>query len=152
MVQGDAVGETLYYGAGAGEMPTASAVVGDLMEVAREIRRQGAGRVSPLSYPQAALVRKPLVSLGDIVARCYLRFTALDRPGVLSQIAGALGENGIGIESVIQKGRGAPGESVPVVVLTHAAREAQIRSALEQIDRLSDVRGPTCLVRIEEEV
>ncbi len=152
VVQGDAVGETLYYGAGAGELPTASAVVGDLMEVAREVRRQGAGRVSPLSYPQAALVRKPLVSLGDLVARCYLRFSALDRPGVLSLITGALGENGIGIESVIQKTRGEPGEAVPVVVLTHAGREAQVRTALEQIDRLPEVRRPTCLIRIEEHV
>ena len=151
VVQGNAVGQTLYYGAGAGEMPTASAVVGDLMEVAREIHRQGSGRVAPLSYTQAALVRKPLVSLGEIVARCYLRFTALDRPGVLSMITGALGENGIGIESVIQKGRGEPGEFVPVVVLTHAVRESQVRAALDQIDRLAEVASPSRLIRIEEQ-
>ena len=151
VVQGDAVGKTLYDGAGAGELPTASAVVGDLMEVAREIRRQGAGRVAPLSYTQAALVRKPLVSLGDLVSRCYLRFTAVDRPGVLSMITGALGEHGISIESVIQQGRGEPGESVPVVVLTYAAQEAEIRGALEQIDRLADVTAATCLIRIEED-
>ena len=81
-VTGNAVGPTLYYGAGAGEMPTASAVVGDLMEIAREIRRSGkGGRVAPLSYVAENLVEKPLLDMGGLEARCYLRFTAADRPG-----------------------------------------------------------------------
>ena len=151
-VHGDAVGPTLFYGAGAGELPTASAVVADLMEIAREIRRGQAGRVAPLSYMPNELVPKPMVPLGEIYARCYLRFTAVDRPGVLSRITGALGEKGIGIESVIQKGRGEPGESVPVIVLTHPVKEAAVRDALEQIDRDPDVTARTALVRIEEEL
>ncbi len=149
-VHGDAVGPTLFYGAGAGELPTASAVVADLMEIAREIRRGSAGRVAPLSYLPEALGPKPLVPLGEIHGRCYLRFTALDRAGVLSHIAGALGDHGIGIESVIQKGRGVRSESVPVLVMTHPASEAAVRRALEIVDVRPDVTAPTRLVRIEE--
>jgi homoserine dehydrogenase len=151
-IRGDAVGPTLYYGAGAGELPTASAVVADLMEIAREIRRGGTGRVSPLSYPHGDLRDHPLVPLGELYARCYLRFTALDRPGVLSHITGALGEEGVGIESVLQSGRGDPGESVPVLVFTHPCQEAAVRRALERVDSLPDVTAPTRLIRIEDDL
>jgi homoserine dehydrogenase len=151
-VHGDAVGETLFYGAGAGELPTASAVVSDLMEIARELSRGGGCRVAPLSYPAEALRPIPLVPLGELRARCYLRFTALDRPNVLAHIAGVLGEHEISIESVMQKGRVHSGESVPVVVMTHPALEAQLRRALEAIDRLPDVTSKTRLVRIEEDL
>jgi homoserine dehydrogenase len=147
-VVGDAVGETLFYGPGAGELPTASAVVADLMEIAREIRRGSSRRVAPLSYLPDALVRKPLVPPGQRSGRNYLRFSAVDRPGVLGHLAGVLGEHEIGIESILQKGRG--GSSVPVLVFTHPVREAAVRSAIERIDRLPDVTAPTCLVRIEE--
>jgi homoserine dehydrogenase len=151
-IRGDAVGPTLYYGAGAGELPTASAVVADLMEIARETRRGAAGRVSPLSYPHGGLRDDPLVPLGELDTRCYLRFTALDRPGVLSHITGALGEEGVGIESVLQSGRGDPGESVPVLVFTHPTREAAVRRALERVDSLPDVTAPTRLIRIEDDL
>jgi homoserine dehydrogenase len=151
-IRGDAVGPTLYYGAGAGELPTASAVVADLMEIARETRRGAAGRVSPLSYPHRGLRDDPLVSLGELDTRCYLRFTALDRPGVLSHITGALGEEGVGIESVLQSGRGDPGESVPVLVFTHPTREVAVRRALERVDSLPDVTAPTRLIRIEDDL
>jgi Guanosine polyphosphate pyrophosphohydrolases/synthetases len=92
----------------------------------------------------------PLVPMGELFGRAYLRFTALDRPGVLGHLAGALGEHGIGIESVIQKGRGGSGDSVPVLVLTHPAPEAALRAALDRIDALPDVTAPTRLIRIEE--
>ncbi len=151
-VQGDAVGPTLFYGAGAGELPTASAVVADVMELARELGRDGGGRVAPLSTLPEALRPLPIVPLGELRARCYLRFTALDRPNVLSHIAGALGEHGISIESVLQKGRGHSGKSVPVVVMTHPAEEAAVRRALRAIDERQDVTAPTRLVRIEEEL
>jgi homoserine dehydrogenase len=151
-IRGDAVGPTLYYGAGAGELPTASAVVADLMEIAREIRRNTFGRVAPLSYPHGSLRDHPLAPLGDLHARCYLRFTALDRPGVLSHITGALGAEGVGIESVLQPGRGEAGESVPVLVFTHPASESAVRRALEQVDDMSDVTAPTRLIRIEDDL
>jgi homoserine dehydrogenase len=148
-VRGDAVGPTLYYGAGAGELPTASAVVADLMEIAREIRRSGVGPVAPLSYLPEHIVPKPQVSLSELTGRFYLRFTAVDRPGVLSHITGALGAEGVGIESVVQKGTG-QGVSVPVIVLTHPTDESALRRALGRIDHLDDVTAPTRVIRIEE--
>ena len=150
-VQGDAVGPTLYYGAGAGEMPTASAVVADLIEIARGVASGGAGRVPPLSYFAEHIAAKPEVPPGDLFTRCYLVFTAEDRPGVLAQITSVLGENGISIESVIQK-RSEAGRAVPIVMLTHPAAEASIRRALDEIDRQDEVTAPTRLVRIEEEL
>ena len=149
-VHGNAVGRTLFYGAGAGELPTASAVVADLMEIAREIRRGSAGRVAPLSYLPESLRRKPLVPLDDLHGRAYLCFTAQDRPGVLGQIATALGDHEIGIESVIQQRAEARSGAVPIVVLTHPAREGALRRALERIDALPAVAARTRLIRIEE--
>jgi homoserine dehydrogenase len=151
-VSGDAVGTTLYYGAGAGELPTASAVVADLIEIARELRRGSAGRVSPLAFLPHELARRELVPLGELFGRAYLRFTAVDRPSVLAHITGVLGEHGIGIESVIQKGRGNLSGSVPVLMLLDPARESALRRALEKIDRLPDVTAPTRLIRIEEDL
>jgi homoserine dehydrogenase len=151
-VCGDAAGRTLYYGAGAGELPTASAVVADLIEIARELLRGSAGRVAPLAFLPHALERRELVPLGELFGRAYLRFTAVDRPAVLAHITGVLGEHGIGIESVIQKGRGNLSDSVPVLMLLDPAREAALRRALEKIDRLPDVTAPTRLIRIEEDL
>jgi homoserine dehydrogenase len=151
-VHGDAVGPTLFYGAGAGELPTASAVVADLIELAREVRRGSAGRVAPLSTLPESLVPKPIVPLGELFGRVYLRFTARDEPGVLSSITGVLGEHGISIESVVQKGRGQAGAPVPIVVFTHPASEAAVRLALDAIDGLPEVTATTRLIRIEEEL
>jgi homoserine dehydrogenase len=151
-VQGNAVGRTLFYGAGAGELPTASAVVADLMEIAREIRRGSAGRVAPLSYLPESLRPKPLVPMGELEGRLYLCFTAQDRPGVLGQIAALLGEHEIGIESVIQRRSEGRAGVVPIVVLTHPAREGAVRRALERVDALPAVAARTRLVRIEEDL
>ena len=151
-VRGDAVGPTLYYGAGAGEMPTASAVVADLIEIARELQRGGAGPVAPLSYLPHHLVPKPSVALDEQSGRFYLRFTVADELGVLAEIAGALGENGVGIESVVQKGGLESETVVPIIVLTHRANEAALRDALARMDELQEVKAPTLVVRIEEEV
>jgi homoserine dehydrogenase len=133
-------------------MPTASAVVADIMEIAREIRRGAAGRVAPLSYLPQHISAKPQVAMGELHARCYLVFTAEDRPGVLAQITAVLGENGISIESVIQKGQAESGGAVPILILTHPALESSVRAALDEIDRLDEVTAPTRLVRIEEEL
>jgi homoserine dehydrogenase len=131
-------------------MPTASAVVSDLVELAREIRRGAAGRVAPLSYLPESLRERPLIPLGELHGRNYLRFTARDRAGVLGHIAGVLGEHGIGIESVLQKGHGDATGSVPVLIRTHPSSEASVRKALSAIDKLPDVTAPTRQIRIEE--
>jgi homoserine dehydrogenase len=151
-VRGDAVGPTLYYGAGAGELPTASAVVGDLMEVARERKRGQSSRVAPLGHPQAALEVIPLRPMGELVSRCYLRFEALDRAGVLAKITGALGNHGVGVESIMQRGRCHEGTSVPIVVWTHPVLESAVRAALVEIDALEETTAATLLVRIEEDL
>jgi len=151
MIKGDAVGPTLYYGAGAGELPTASAVVSDLMELARELRRGASGRVPPLSYGRSAFKRKELVPQRELQGRFYLRFSVLDEPGVLSVLSGALGDKGVGIESVLQKGRGLAVESVAVIVVTHPAAEGAVREVLREIDAWPSVCAATHLIRIEEE-
>ncbi len=150
VVCGDAVGPTLFYGAGAGELPTASAVVGDLIEVAREVRRGVSGRVAPLSFLPHELIARPILPVDEIVGRAYLRFSALDRPGTLAHITGILGSHEIGIESVSQTGQGGDGESVPVLMQTDPVRESVLREALDEIERLSDLTAPTRLIRIEE--
>jgi homoserine dehydrogenase len=151
-VHGDAVGRVVFYGAGAGELPTASAVVGDLMEIAREIRRGHSGRVAPLAFLPDHLEPLPVMPLGELVGRCYLVFQAADRPGVLGHIASALGEHGISIESVLQKKTASASGAVPVLVFTHPAREDAVRRALATIDRLPEIAAPTRLVRVEEEL
>ena len=127
-------------------------MVADLVEIAREVRRGASGRVAPLSYLPGALRERPLVPLGELTGRSYLRFSVLDRPSVLAGITGALGSRDIGIESVLQKGRAGSDGSVPVLILTHHAREEALRDALVEIDAMSDVTAPTRLLRIEEEL
>ena len=146
------MGPTLYYGAGAGELPTASAVVADLMEIAREKQRGGSGPVSPLSYRPEALSRKPLVPLSELRGRSYVRFTAADRPGVLAHIAGALAAEGVGIGSLVQRSDAVGGQAVPVIVVTHPVEDGALRRALAKIDATEDVTAASVAIRIEEEI
>lgn len=152
-VQGNAVGPTLFYGAGAGELPTASAVVADLMEIAREIARSGSGPVAPLSYLPEHIARKPFVAAEELSGRAYVRLTAVDRPGVLSLVTGAFGDEGVGIASVVQRIEEASGRgTVPVIVLTHRTSEAALQRALARLAALDEVSEPPRLIRIEEGV
>lgn len=144
-VEGDAVGSTLYYGRGAGDMPTGSAVVSDIADIARNIVNGTAGRV-PLAY--AAARKKNLMKMDEVRSMYYFRFSALDRPGVLSKISGILGKHNISIVSVIQKGRHAE-KAVPLVVLTHTARERDVVAAVREINRLKVVTGKTVFIRVE---
>jgi len=145
---GDAVNDIVLYGQGAGSMPTGSAVVSDVLAIARNILTGTSGRVPPASFQQDQ--RRPLRirSMEDIRSLYYLRFMVLDRPGVLSQIAGALGQQGISISSVLQKGR-KEGQTVPVVIMTHTAQERQIQEALREINRMAFISEPTTLIRVE---
>ena len=148
-VHGEALGASMYFGLGAGMMPTATAVVADLMDVARNLLRGGRGRVAPLGYPLAQQRRVPLKPMEDLTSEYYLRFMVVDRPGVLAKIAGILGTHAISIASVIQKER-EHGASVPIVIRTHQACERDLRRALRAIDRLPVVRVKSAVIRIEE--
>ncbi len=151
-VRGNAVGPTLFYGAGAGEMPTASAVVADLMEIAREIRRSGSGPVAPLSYLPEHIAPKSMLPDSERMSRAYLRLRVKDQPGVLSLITGAFGDEGVGIAQVVQRADHSGAGTVPVIVLTHRTNEAALGRSLERIKALPDVTETPRLIRIEEDV
>ena len=151
-IKGDAVGPVLFYGQGAGQMPTGSAVVSDLVELGRNLLVQAKGhRVPSLSYQEFAIEKKPLKKIEEVVMPYYMRFSVLDRPGVLSKISGILGKNDISIVSVIQKGRRVKG-AVPVVMMTHEAQEKNVRDALKEINRLGVILGKTMFIRVENEL
>ena len=145
-ITGDAVGDLMFYGRGAGQMPTASAVWSDAVEIARRIAH-GVPTLA-LELPSAGPQPQPLQPMDKIRCCYYLRVMAQDRPGVLSRVAGILGDNKISIANVIQKGR-AKREAVPVVMLTHEARERDMRRALAAIDKLDDVASATMMIRVE---
>ncbi|HEX9022176.1 MAG TPA: homoserine dehydrogenase [Nitrospirota bacterium] len=146
-VVGDAVGSTMFYGRGAGDMPTGSAVVSDIIEIGRDILAGCAGRspVTAFRERKALAIRR----MDDISSCYYLRFSALDKPGVLSRITGVLGRNNISISSMIQKGRKVD-EAVPVVMMTHEAVERDVRKALDEINTMDCVSGATVVIRVEE--
>lgn len=149
-VVGDAVEDMLLYGRGAGMMPTATAVVSDIVDIARNIVNGCPGRVPPLSFQMDQIRRIAVKPIEEIHTHYYFRFSALDQPGVLSTIAGILGEHGISIKSVQQEGRKVNG-TVPVVMMTHLAREKEVRSALAQIEALEVVGQKPVLIRIEDD-
>ena len=144
---GDAVGDLMFYGRGAGQMPTASAVWSDVLEIARRI----AHGIPSLALELPSVGKQALALAPMETIRCcyYLRVMMQDKPGALSRVAGILGENEISIANVIQKGRAATKEAVPVVMLTHEARERDMRTALAKIDRMRDVTGATTMIRVE---
>ncbi|MFB0507006.1 MAG: homoserine dehydrogenase [Thermodesulfobacteriota bacterium] len=150
-LKGNAVGETLFYGQGAGMMPTGSAVVSDLIELSRNILKGAGKRVPTLSFQPEGIKGMKVKDIEDIVRRYYMRFVAVDRPGVLSKISGVLGKNDISIASVIQKGRQVSG-AVPVVMMTHEARERNVRRALREIDEMDVILERTMLIRVEGEL
>jgi homoserine dehydrogenase len=146
-LEGDFVGPNLYYGLGAGRKPTGSAVVSDIMDLARQISSGVKNFLPPLGHfwPEKEVIIQPMEALRSAY---YFRFSALDSPGVLSQIAGVLGEENISISSVIQKGREVDG-SVPVVMLTHEARESNVRRALSAMEALNVLTDRTVMIRVE---
>ncbi len=145
---GDAVGDVVLYGRGAGSMPTGSAVVSDLIAISRNLLTGAVGRVPPASFPQEQRRSLRMRPIEEISSLYYLRFMVLDRPGVLSQIAGELGRCGISISSVLQQGR-RDGQTVPVVIKTHMAMERDVQAALRAINQQAFIAEPTTLIRVE---
>ncbi len=146
-VHGDWVGDVVLYGRGAGREPTASAVVGDILDLARDVLSGSGGRVPPLGFADLAPEPLALAPLAEAHCQYYFRFSAQDQPGVLAAIAHILGNNGISIQAVTQKGRHNAGP-VPIVMLTHEAKEASVQKALAAIDDLEVITDPTVLIRV----
>jgi len=149
-ISGDAVGDLFLSGHGAGMMPTASAVISDIVDIARNILSGITGRVPLLAYQTAHIKQIPVIPIDRISTHYYIRFSALDQPGVLSKISGILGNHDISIKSVQQKGRKQKG-SVPIVMMTHRAKEAAMKQALAEIVLLNVISHPPTLIRIEDE-
>lgn len=145
MVDGDVVGETLYYGKGAGREPTASAVIGDLVDVARNLLHGSEGRVPAF---MAHRENGTLLPMSEVRTRYYLRLSLLDQPGVFARVSKVLGDHQIGIASLVQQEYRA-GEYVPVVIVTHHAQEANFQNALAEIGTLGLTNQPPVRYRIE---
>ncbi len=142
VAEGDAVGRIMLVGRGAGAGPTASAVVADLVDIAR-------GRAAPVwGMAGTLLANSPPVEMSAHVGAYYLRLMVVDRPGVIADVTAALRDAGVSLESMLQRGR-APGEAVPVVLVTHDTNEAAMRRALDEIGRSDAVLEPPTLIRIE---
>jgi homoserine dehydrogenase len=150
LVQGDAVGPTLYYGAGAGAEPTASAVVADIVDIVRALTTDPENRVPHLAFQPGELADLPILPMEQVETAYYLRIQVEDKPGVVASIAGILGDAGISIEAIQQK-EPAEGESlVPLVMLSHRVVEGQMNQAIAQIEALDSVSGQVMRIRVEQ--
>jgi homoserine dehydrogenase len=145
LVRGDVVGDTLYYGRGAGQDATASAVLSDLADAALDLKCASRNRVPPfVPHERDGCVRP----IGEVVSQYYVRLSVVDKPGVLARIAAILGRARIGISSVMQP-EGHEGESVPLILMIHDATNAAMSRALAQIARLPVVKAPPVMIRVE---
>ncbi|MFH2091228.1 MAG: homoserine dehydrogenase [Pseudomonadota bacterium] len=149
VINADATGQTMLYGRGAGMMPTASAVLSDIADIARNMIACTRARMPILGCLNKNIKQIPILPMDKLTTRYYLRFNAKDHPGVLAMIAGVLGTNNISIKSVHQKGRSSKG-LVPVVMITHLAKEASVQAALQEISKSQSVVGDPVVIRIEE--
>jgi homoserine dehydrogenase len=150
LVKGDAVGATLYYGAGAGSQPTASAVVADLVDVTRLITADPEHRVPHLAFQPDRLSSTPILPIGEVETSYYLRMRVVDRPGVLADITRILARSKISIDAMVQKEPGEGEESVDIVMLTHRALEKNVDAAMVRIAKLRTVVGKVTRIRLEE--
>ncbi|MCB9733645.1 MAG: homoserine dehydrogenase [Deltaproteobacteria bacterium] len=149
LVSSRALGPVLFYGQGAGMMPTAHSVVSDIIELGRNIQRGTSGRLPHLAFHRELVAER--AQRDPRLTRCpfYLRFEVHDEPGVLAKISGILGDHGISIRQMLQE-TSQPGEAVPVVILTHVAQEGAVLDAIAAIDALDFVAEPTCYLRVED--
>ncbi|MBT5469545.1 MAG: homoserine dehydrogenase [Nitrospina sp.] len=146
----DMMEENILAGHGAGALPTGSAVVGDVVEIARNILSNANDRVPASSFQSSTIKPIPLKDISAIESEYFLRFNVLDKPGVLSKISGILGTHCISIESMIQKGRGEEGKAVSLVMMCHRSSEKNIQNALKEIEQLDVVCGKSNLIRVEK--
>ncbi len=149
VVKGDAVGATLYYGAGAGGEPTGSSVVGDIIDVARTLLASPEHRVPYLGFQAEFVVEQKHLPIEEIESANYLRMSAADKPGVLSKIATILSDSGISIEAMIQKEAKEGDATVPLILLTNSVQEKKLMVALSKIETLDSIKGAVQRIRVE---
>ena len=149
LVTGDAVGPTLYYGAGAGAEPTASAVVADVIDVVRVLTADPENRVPHLAFQPDALVDLPILPVAEIETAYYLRMEVYDKPGVLADVTRILADQGISIEALVQKEANDDAITVPVIILSHRICEGQMDTAISQIEALDTIQGKVTRIRLE---
>ena len=149
LVQGDAVGPTLYYGAGAGSLPTASSVVADVIDVVRALSTDPGKRVPHLAFQPEAMSDLPVLEMEDVHTAYYLRMQAVDQPGVLSAAATILGDLDISIEALIQKEPEAGADHVPIIMLTQRVLERNMNQAIRQLEALDTIVGNVHRIRVE---
>jgi homoserine dehydrogenase len=143
------VGPTMFYGAGAGAEPTASAVVADLVDVVRTHTVDPHNRVPHLAFQPDALVDLPILPIDEVQTSYYLRLHALDKPGVLADVTRVLADFGISIESILQKEPHAGETTVPVIILTQRVREKNMNAAIARIEKLDSIKGHVARIRLE---
>ncbi|MGY6216198.1 homoserine dehydrogenase [Methylolobus aquaticus] len=149
LVKGDAVGPTLYYGAGAGAEPTASSVVADLVDVVRTLTSDSENRVPHLAFQPQSISDIPVLAIDEVETAYYLRLNAEDKPGVLADIARILANQGISIEALIQKEAPTGASHLPIIMITHRVLERELNAALAQIEALDTIQGPAVRIRLE---
>ena len=150
LVQGDAVGATLYYGKGAGAEPTASAVIADLVDVTRTATADPQNRVPHLAFQPNAMADLKILPMDDVITSYYLRLRVQDKPGVLADITRILADEQISIDAVIQKEPEEGEEQTDLIMLTHQTREKRINAAIKKIEALGVVAGKVTKLRLEE--
>ena len=150
LVKGDAVGQTMYYGAGAGSEPTASAVVADLVDVTRLHTADPENRVPHLAFQPDQLSDAPILPMEEVETAYYLRLRVLDRPGVLADITRILADLSISIDAMLQKEPGEGEEQVDIIMLTHRTVERNVNAAIARIEGLPSNLGAVTRIRLEE--
>src|SRR5690606_5872978 len=150
MVKGDAVGPTLFYGAGAGDEPTASAVVADIIDVARALNVPPEARVPYLAFTNTSFNGLTVLPIEDVETAYYLRMQVVDKPGVLSQVATIMSNRGISIEAIIQKSPKPGEEHVPLIMLTSKSLEGKLMAAVADIENRTAVMGKVVRIRVEQ--
>jgi homoserine dehydrogenase len=149
LVMGDAVGPTLYYGAGAGAEPTASAVVADIIDTVRTIDAPLHHKVPLLGFQDDAINDIPILAIEDVESAYYLRMVAEDHPGVLAEVSEVFAEHNISIEAVIQKEPSTGEDTVHLIMLTQKCVESRVNQAIQEVENLSSVKGEVMRIRME---
>jgi len=150
MIHSDALGTSMYYGKGAGGEPTASAVIADLVDIARSVTADTAGRVPHLGFQEDAMESPNILTIEEVITCNYLRIAVADQSGVLASITSILAEHGISVDAMLQQPADTTSKQTELIILTHAAQEGVMNQAIEKIEKLPTVLMPVVRIRKED--